>query len=99
MGYALELYFDLPSSRVILDCWEKLSSICLTFNAKPHISVAIFDDIDTLKAAGTDPEGEMRITELTTHAFFMSTLFLPQLSFSSERLHPLIVAFLEASQI
>ena len=47
MGYALELYFDLPSSRVILDCWEKLSSICLTLNSKPHISLAIFDDIDT----------------------------------------------------
>jgi 2'-5' RNA ligase len=47
MGYAVELYFDLPSSSAILDCWEKLSSICLTFNAKPHISLAIFDDIDT----------------------------------------------------
>jgi len=56
-------------------------------------------DASPLKTAGTDPGGEMRIAELTTHAFFMSTLFLPQLSSSPETPHPLIVAFLKAAQI
>jgi len=72
MGYAVELYFDLPSSRVILDCWEKLSSICLTLNSKPHISLAIFDDIDTGQMEGIVKEFAKNHspTEIDTYASF-----------------------------
>jgi CTP synthase (UTP-ammonia lyase) len=50
-----------------------------------------------LRIAGTDPEGEVRIVELTGHPFFVATLFLPQLASSPERPHPLILAYLQAA--
>ena len=51
-----------------------------------------------LKIAGRDAAGEVRIIELAAHRFFMATLFLPQLSSSPARPHPLIVAYLQAAQ-
>jgi CTP synthase (UTP-ammonia lyase) len=52
----------------------------------------------TLTVAGRDTVGEARIVELGTHRFFLATLFLPQLSSSLARPHPLIVAYLQAAQ-
>jgi CTP synthase (UTP-ammonia lyase) len=46
---------------------------------------------------GTGPEGEARIVELPDHRFFIATLFLPQLSSTMERPHPLIVGYLRAA--
>jgi CTP synthase (UTP-ammonia lyase) len=51
-----------------------------------------------LQVAGRDAAGEVRIIELTAHRFFLATLFLPQLSSSPARPHPLIVAYLQATQ-
>jgi CTP synthase (UTP-ammonia lyase) len=51
-----------------------------------------------LYVAGKDAEGEVRIVELATHRFFVATLFLPQLSSSPARPHPLIVAYLQVAQ-
>ena len=51
-----------------------------------------------LKVVGQDEAGEVRIVELTTHRFFLATLFLPQLSSSPARPHPLIVAYLQTAQ-
>jgi CTP synthase (UTP-ammonia lyase) len=50
-----------------------------------------------LKVAGVDANGEVRIIELADHRFFVATLFLPQLSSSFDRPHPLIVAYLQAA--
>jgi CTP synthase (UTP-ammonia lyase) len=50
-----------------------------------------------LKISGVDSKGEVRIVELTDHRFFMATLFMPQLSSSPDRPHPLIVAYLKAA--
>ena len=50
-----------------------------------------------LKISGIDASGEVRIVELDTHRFFIATLFLPQLSSSFEKPHPLIAAFLQAA--
>lgn len=50
-----------------------------------------------LKIAGVDSNGEVRIVELPDHRFFIATLFLPQLSSSSDRPHPLIVAYMKAA--
>ena len=57
------------------------------------------DKIDRggLKVAGVDSKGEVRIIELPDHRFFIATLFLPQLSSSSDMPHPLIVAYLKAA--
>lgn len=52
-----------------------------------------------LKIVGVDDNGHARIVELSTHRFFMATLFLPQSSSRAERPHPLIVEYLNAAKI
>ena len=51
-----------------------------------------------LKVAGVDPDGEVRIVELSQHRFFLATLFVPQLASSPDMPHPLIVAYLKAAR-
>lgn len=51
-----------------------------------------------LRVAGVDPENEVRIVELSNHRFFLATLFVPQLSSSADRPHPLIVAYVSAAR-
>ena len=50
-----------------------------------------------LKIVGVDLDGQARIVELPDHRFFIATLFLPQLSSSPDRPHPLIMAYLRAA--
>lgn len=50
-----------------------------------------------LEITGVDVEGEARIVELSDHAFYVATLFLPQISSRPDRPHPLIVAYLRAA--
>ena len=50
-----------------------------------------------LRISGEDSEGNVRIAELSGHPFYMATLFLPQLSSSVEKPHPLIVHFVKAA--
>jgi len=52
---------------------------------------------DNLNVVGKDSDGNARIVELSSHPFFMATLFLPQLSSKPGNPHPIIVAFLEAA--
>jgi CTP synthase (UTP-ammonia lyase) len=50
-----------------------------------------------LRVSGTGPDGEARIVELSGHRFYLATLFLPQLSSTAERPHPLIVGYVRAA--
>ena len=50
-----------------------------------------------LDITGVDPEGEVRIVELSDHPFYVATLFLPQMASSPKTPHPLIVSYLEAA--
>lgn len=50
-----------------------------------------------LSISGTDQDGEPRIVELAGHPFFVGTLFVPQVSSTAERPHPLVRAFVEAA--
>ena len=50
-----------------------------------------------LKIVGVDDNGDARIVELSTHRFFMATLFLPQSSSSAEKPHPIIVDYINAA--
>jgi CTP synthase (UTP-ammonia lyase) len=52
---------------------------------------------EPLKIVGVDTHLAARIVELSNHRFFISTLFLPQLSSTPESTHPLICAFLKAA--
>lgn len=54
-------------------------------------------DAAGFKIVGTDADGEARILVLPQHPFFVATLFVPQLTSTAERPHPLIVAFVQAA--
>jgi len=73
--------------------------VCEQFSCKYGLNPSFQDEIETggLTIAGTGQEGEVRIVELKPLAFFVATLFLPQLSSSSERPHPLIRDFVKAA--
>ena len=51
-----------------------------------------------LSITGVDPEGEVRIVELSDHPFYVATLFLPQVASKPESPHPLILAYLKAAE-
>lgn len=50
----------------------------------------------SLTVSGSDAEGEVRVVEYPSHAFFIGTLFVPQLRSTREQPHPLITAFMKA---
>ena len=50
-----------------------------------------------LPAMGVDANHKVRIVELPAHRFYVATLFLPQLTSSPEKSHPLILAYLKAA--
>jgi CTP synthase (UTP-ammonia lyase) len=50
-----------------------------------------------LRVSGVDQDGEARVLELPGLRFFVATLFVPQLTSSPDRPHPLISAYLEAT--
>ncbi len=55
----------------------------------------LFDD-GKMRIAGLDDDGQARAFELTTHPFFMLTLFQPERAASTNVVHPLIRAFVQA---
>jgi CTP synthase (UTP-ammonia lyase) len=65
------------------------------YGLNPAFRERIFNG--ALKISGIDSSGEVRIVEMSTHPFFIATLFLPQLSSNADRPHPLIVAFIKTA--
>jgi len=49
-----------------------------------------------INIVGSDREGEIRIVEYPDHAFFIGTLFVPQVQSTISSPHPLITGFLNA---
>ena len=49
----------------------------------------------TLKVVGRNGEGTMRVVELEGHRFFVESLFLPQMSSTLEKPHPMLRAYLK----
>ncbi len=54
----------------------------------------LFDD-GKMRIAGLDDDGQARAFELTTHPFYMLTLFQPERSAATNVVHPLIRAFVQ----
>jgi CTP synthase (UTP-ammonia lyase) len=50
-----------------------------------------------LRVSGYDDDETVRMVELPEHAFFIATLFVPQLVSQAGKPHPLIVAYLNAA--
>jgi CTP synthase (UTP-ammonia lyase) len=70
-------------------------SFACNYGLNPDYREPLFQG--ALKAAGFGPEGEVRLVELEGSQFFVGTLFLPQVSSTGEKPHPLIVEFLKAA--
>jgi CTP synthase (UTP-ammonia lyase) len=49
-----------------------------------------------LTPSGFGDDGELRIVELADHAFFLATLFLPQMRSAPAQPHPLLAGFARA---
>jgi CTP synthase (UTP-ammonia lyase) len=77
----------------------KRSKTTETFTCNYGLNEAYRQDIlqGSLLVVGEDGDGNARIIELSSHSFFMATLFLPQLSSKPGHPHPVIMAFLEAA--
>jgi CTP synthase (UTP-ammonia lyase) len=50
-----------------------------------------------VRVSGVSTDGGVRIIELPDHPFFLATGFLPQLSSTAGKPHPLLVAYLRAA--
>jgi CTP synthase (UTP-ammonia lyase) len=50
-----------------------------------------------LRVSGIDQDGEARVLELPERRFYLATLFVPQLTSSATRPHPLITGYLRAA--
>jgi CTP synthase (UTP-ammonia lyase) len=51
-----------------------------------------------MKITGADANGEPRVVELTTHPFFIATLFQPERSALEGKTHPLVSAYTQAAK-
>ncbi len=50
-----------------------------------------------LHSSGLDKNGEVRILELANHRFCIGTLFVPQMSSTPERPHPLVLSLVNTA--
>jgi CTP synthase (UTP-ammonia lyase) len=70
-----------------------------TFNCNYELNPQYQEKLEKagLKVSGVSQEGHARIVELTDHKFYIGAGFLPQMSSTPGRPHPLIAAFLRAA--
>ena len=94
-GREMELTFS-PGSRVaeIYGAMSVTEEYYCNFGVNPnHVSLL---KSGPLKITGSDSEGEIRVTELPGHPFFLGTLFVPQTRSTAKQPHPLVTAFRRA---
>lgn len=94
VGKTLAIRLD-PASQVfrLYGRSEVVEQYYCQFGLNPDYQAAL--EQGGLHIAGYDTDGDVRILELTTHPFFIATLFLPQLNSTAAQPHPLIVAYLQ----
>jgi CTP synthase (UTP-ammonia lyase) len=96
VGKTMLVYLD-PSSRVfgIYQCAVVEEQYYCQFGLNPAYQETIHEG--GLRVVGIDDEQGARILELPEHPFFVATLFVPSLTSTPERPHPLILAYLQAA--
>ena len=52
-----------------------------------------------LRVTARGSEGEARAVEISSHRFFLATLFHPQLSSTPDRPHPVLLAYLRGTTV
>ena len=96
-GKTMQVYIDTTSrvySYYQQTCVEE--QYYCNFGLNPAYQSIVHDG--GLRVVGVDQDQEARILELPQHPFFAATLFVPQISSTPERPHPLIVAYLQAAR-
>ncbi len=86
-----------PGSRVRAVCGadEVLEEYRCNYGLNPVHRVAL--ERAGLRFSGSDADGTARVAELPGRRFFLATLYVPQLSSSAQRPHPLFLAFVGAA--
>ncbi len=93
------------SGRVILETGSRLETIygAREIEETYHCNYGLNPQFEArlngteLRVCGRDKEGEVRAVELTTHPFFICTLFQPERAALKGKAHPLIDAFIAAA--
>ncbi len=95
-GRKLQLQFA-PGSRAskIYASPAAIEQYYCNFGVNPNYIEALKSG--PLDIVGSDSEGEVRVIELPKHAFFLGTLFVPQMRSTPSHPHPLVSAFLQAA--
>ncbi len=65
------------------------------FGVHPEFTSVLADS--EFRIVGFDAEGEARVMEISSHPFFVGTLFVPQARSTPRSPHPLVLAFLKAA--
>jgi CTP synthase (UTP-ammonia lyase) len=96
VGQTMDVQLD-PESRVFRFYQQRTvqEQYYCNFGLNPAYQRLIHDG--GLRVAGRDQDGEARIVELPDHRFFLGTLFVPQLTSTAQRPHPLIMAYIQAA--
>lgn len=82
-------------ARAIYDEDEVVEQYHCNFGFNPRYRSLL--ESGDLKVTGVDTEGDVRVVELTSHPFFVATLFQPELSALGGVAHPLVGAFVRAA--
>ena len=82
--------------RQIYGADETVEQYHCNFGFNPDCSFLF--ETSEMKITGADADGEPRVVELTTHPFFIATLFQPERSAFSGTSHPLICAYTQAAK-
>jgi CTP synthase (UTP-ammonia lyase) len=96
VGKTMQVHID-PASRVFSMYGQVVAQeqYYCQFGLNPRYQAILHDG--GLRIVGVDADGEARIVELPDHPFFVATLFVPPLTSTPERPHPLILAYLQSS--
>ena len=86
----------LPGTRIAQLYWKEEIRELYHCSFGPSLQYQHLFDDGKMRIAGLDEEGQARAFELTTHPFYMLTLFQPERSASNNVVHPLIRGFVQA---
>lgn len=92
-----EMTLNLVTESQVANIYGALSAIeqyYCNFGVNPKYTPLLKGN--SLRIAGSDSEGEVRVIELPAHPFFIGTLFVPQSRSTAEAPHLLVTAFLKA---
>lgn len=86
---------DGTKAREVFNAPESTELFACSF----ELSREYYDAVERagMRISGRDDEEGARVVELPDHAFYLATLFLPQMASTHDRPHPLLVAYVRAA--